>query len=97
MKNVNVLIDYCNWDIVEMSSKCVYAVGTESFDERIFVITEVYNDITGVSFHVGIIQHYKDDIVENQIKSFNSFAEAKALLDAMTYSDFDVYVNECEV
>ncbi len=96
MKDVNSLIAYCNYDYGTSYSKCIYAVGRNSYGSKIFVINKSYNDITGIGFHVNIVTNYYDDIISVGVKVFDTFAEAKALLDVMTYSHYDVYVNECE-
>lgn len=94
MKIVNALIDYCNWDIGDKSSKCVYAVYDGSY--TLTAISKCYVD--GVlNYFVDVVCFKCSDIFRVSIKAFDDFASAKALFDMMVYSFYEVVVNECEV
>ncbi len=93
MYTVNEMVEHCNWDIGDVSSKSLYACYDSGHKDIVYCISEVHIDDIRPSYHVVVIRIIDDFIDTFDVKCFGTFEEAKVLLDMMTYTDYVVLLN----
>ena len=82
------MVNYCNSKEIN-DCECVYAVFNDL--NAVYAIFKYIECSDNVSFLVGIL---KNDFTYVSIKCFDSFEEAKALINMMGYSWYKVVIDK---
>lgn len=93
MYTVNEMVEHCNWEVYEMSSKCLYACYNSRYEDTVYCISECRSVDVRTTYHVVVVRVIDDFIDTFDVKCFGTFEEAKTLLDMMTYTDYVVLLN----